>query len=233
VAAARRLAAEGATVVVGDLDLDGARRTVSDVAKAGGRGIAVRYDQADQAAVVTLVQRAVDEFGRLDRLFANAADSAITARDTDLLDIDLEVWEHTLRVDLTGYVMLIREALPHLLATRGAIVCTSSDASTMGEPQRPAYAAAKAGVNAVVCHVATRWGKQGIRATAICPFAMSAGVRANLDEAFLRQVGGVTHSTHLAEPEEIAGLVAFLFSDDAGYVNGQIWSINGGAYLRG
>ena len=232
-AAARRLADEGARVVVGDVDLDGATATADAIKQDGGQAVAVGYDQGDEASVAALIAQAVDRYGRLDGLFANAANAGIVPRDTDLLAIDLEIWERSLRIDLTGCVLLIRHALPHLLsAGGGAILCTSSDAGDMGEPERPAYAAAKAGVNAVVRHVASRWGKEGIRANAMCPFAMSASVRSNLDEAFLAQIREETPSTHLAEPAEMVGLVAFLLSEDAEYVNGQIWSINGGHYLR-
>lgn len=235
-ASARRLADEGARVVVGDLDIAGAEQTAHAIEKAGGDAIAVRYDQADEASVGRLIAQAVGHYGALNGLHANAADTRleIIGRDVDLLEMNVAVWEQTLRVNLVGYAVAIRQALTHLLAAGGGgIVCTSSDASSVGEPTRPAYAAAKAGVNALVRHVASRWGKEGIRANAICPLALTEAVRVNLPQDFLNGVLAETRSPRLGEPADIAPAVAYLLSDDGAYVNGQVWSVNGGAHLRG
>lgn len=233
-AAAHRLGEEGARVVVGDINLAGAEATAAAIRANGGEAIAVHYDQGDAESVADLVTQTVEHYGRLDGLLANAVDIQAARRDTDLLDIALDDWERTIRVGLTGYAYLIRSSLPHMLATgSGAIVCTSSDASTIGEPVRPAYAVTKSGVNALVRHVASRWGKEGIRANAVCPFAMTESVRAAMDQSVLDQWLAAGRSTHLATPEEMAGVIALLLSDDASFVNGQIWSINGGFTLRG
>ena len=235
-ASAQRLAEEGARVVVGDIDVASAERTAHAIEKAGGAAIAVQYDQADEQSVARLIAQAVDHFGGLHGLHANAADtrSEIIGRDLDLLEMDVAVWERTLRVDLIGYAIAIRAALPHFLAAGGgAIVCTSSDASDVGEPTRPAYAAAKAGINALVRHVASRWGKEAIRANAICPLALTDASKATVGQNFLDQALQATRSPRLSEPVDIAPAVAFLLSGDSWYVNGQIWSVNGGGYLRG
>lgn len=233
-AAAHRLGEEGAQVVVGDINLEGAEATAAAIRANGGEAIAIHYDQGDAVSVAGLVTQVVDRYGRLDGLLANAVDVQAARRDSDLLDIALEDWERTIRVGLTGYAYLIRSSLPHMLAAGGgAIVCTSSDASTIGEPVRPAYAAAKSGVNALVRHVASRWGKEGIRANAVCPFAMTESVKASMDQSVLDGWLAAGRSTHLGTPEEMAGVIALLLSDDASFVNGQIWSVNGGFALRG
>jgi NAD(P)-dependent dehydrogenase (short-subunit alcohol dehydrogenase family) len=229
-ASAGRLAEEGAKVVVGDINLAGAEETAHAIESAGGTAIAVHYDQADDSSVAKLIAHAVDHFGGLHGLHANAADG----RDTDLLDMDIAVWERTLRVDLIGYAVAIREALPHLLAAGGGgIVCTSSDACSIGEPTRPAYAAAKAGVNALIRHVASRWGKEGIRANAIAPgMVLTETAKREVGQDFLDEMRAAHRSPRLGEPTDIAAAVAYLLSDDGEWVNGQVWSVDGGVYLR-
>jgi NAD(P)-dependent dehydrogenase (short-subunit alcohol dehydrogenase family) len=111
-------------------------------------------------------------FGGVDLLHNVAADLSpgTIGRDTDLLDVDLAVWDRTLLVDLRGYVLTMRAAIPMMLARGGgAIVNTSSAAAFVGEATRPAYAAAKAGINAVSRHVANRWGREGIRCNVVAP----------------------------------------------------------------
>jgi NAD(P)-dependent dehydrogenase (short-subunit alcohol dehydrogenase family) len=233
-ATARRLADEGAKVAVGDINLDGAERTAVEIRDAGGTAIAVHYDQADEASCIGLVTQTVDHFGTLNLLHANAVDTSLILLDTDLLALDHDFWMRLLAADLVGYALLIRAALPHLLEHGGgAIVCTSSDACDKGLPFHPGYAAAKAGVNSLVRHVASRWGREGIRINGICPFAMTPTARDQMDQALHDQILQESCSPRLGEPEDAAALVAFLLSDDASYVNGQIVGVNGGMVFRG
>ncbi len=129
---------------------------------AGGQAVAWHYDQADEATINALVESAVAHFGRLDGLFANVADLQAVLVDGDILSNDSALWERTLRVNVTGTALLLRAVLPHMLQQgSGALVLTSSDAAVVGEPERPAYAASKAGVNALCRHVATQMGSAG------------------------------------------------------------------------
>jgi NAD(P)-dependent dehydrogenase (short-subunit alcohol dehydrogenase family) len=232
-ACAQRLGEEGAKVVVGDINLEGAEGTASSIVDAGGTAIAVQYDQSDEASVDNLIKSAVDHFGSLDGLHANAVDTEVVGRDLEVSQMDVAVWERTLRVGLIGYATAIRSALPHLLARGGGpILCTSSDAEHAGEPTLPAYAAAKAGVCSLVRHTASRWGREGIRANAICPFAVTDIVREHVTPEFLERSLSEGRYPRLGEPSDIAGAAAFLLSDDGAYANGQVFSINGGMYLR-
>jgi NAD(P)-dependent dehydrogenase (short-subunit alcohol dehydrogenase family) len=235
-ASATRLAEEGAAVVVGDINAAGAEDTAQRIRAAGGTAVAVEYDQSDDASIGDLVGQALERYERLDGLHANAADlrPEIIGGDVELTDMDPALWERTLRVNLIGYAVLIRHALPHLLDNGGGgIVCTSSDASSIGEPTRPAYAASKAGVNALIRHVASRWGKEGIRCNAVAPgLVLSETARASLDEDFMTQMRDAHRSPRLGQPGDIAGAVAYLLSDDGAWINGQVWSVNGGVFLR-
>lgn len=228
-ATARRLASEGARVVVGDLAADNAEKVAAEIG-----GLAVRYDQADEASVAALVDRAVQEHGRLDGLHANAADMAVLARDTDAVDIDLEVFDRTLDVGLRGYLLLTRHAVPRLLESGGgAIVYTSSGAAYVGESERVGYGVAKSGVNALMRHVASRWGKDGIRANAVAPgLVLTEQVRDSLPEDFRRKVLRGQRSHRLGDPSDIAAAVAYLLSDDASWVLGQVLSVDGGSTMR-
>lgn len=236
-ATALRLAQEGAQIVLGDLDQSAADVIAQQIIEQGGIAHAVAYDQSDETSIAELVAVAAEKLGGLDGMHANAADlsPATMKGDRNILAMDVAVWERSLRVNVIGYAVLIREALPHLLTQeRGSIVCTTSAASELGNPSQPAYAASKAGVNSLVRHVARRWGPKGIRANAVSPGMVLTEVgRSTQTEASLAAMRSATPSFRLGEPEDIAAAVGFLMSDDGEWVNGQIWSVNGGLITRG
>jgi NAD(P)-dependent dehydrogenase (short-subunit alcohol dehydrogenase family) len=227
-ATAQRLCEEGASVAIGDLNMELATTT----ALACGDAVAFHYDQAEEVSINALVQQAVDHYGRLDGVFANAADLGTVLEDGDILSNDIGIWERTLQVNLTGTAMIVRASLPHLLEQGGgAIVCTSSGASTIGEAERPAYAASKAGINALCRHVASRWGKQGIRCNSIAPgLIITPQLAAGMGEEILEKMLKSVRSPRHGKPADIAASVSFLLSDDGAFVNGQTWHVNGGVY---
>jgi NAD(P)-dependent dehydrogenase (short-subunit alcohol dehydrogenase family) len=228
-----RLAEEGASVVVGDVDRRAAEAVVAEITCAGGRAVAVTVDISDEAAVDALIGAAVDTYGGLDLLHCNAAalDPAVIGQDTDVETIDLGVFDRTLAVNLRGHVLCTRLAIPRLVERGGgAIVYTSSAAAYIGEPERPAYALAKSGLTALTRHVASRWGKQRIRANAVAPgLVLTPAVRAG---SMVDHVIAQVPHTRLGEPADIAAAVAFLLSDDAEWINGQVLSVDGGATMR-
>jgi NAD(P)-dependent dehydrogenase (short-subunit alcohol dehydrogenase family) len=237
-AAAVRLGEEGAKVVVGDLDLEGARGTAARVEAHGGEAVAIEYDQADEASIAALIGAGVEHFGALNGLHANAADiSADTMRaDLDVLQMKPEVWARVLQVNLIGYALVVREALPHLLRNSGggAIVCTTSDADDLGQRSLPAYAASKAGIDTLVRHTASRWGKSKIRANGVAPgLVLTEAAEGNSQRSYVDKTLAATRSPRLGKSDDIASTVAFLLSDEATWVNGQIWSVNGGLLMRG
>lgn len=232
-AAAERLASEGARLVIGDLFIEGAQACADRINSTGGEAIAVAYDQADEGSIAALVQAAVKKFGRLDRVLANAADMMAIMQDGDLLNCSLETFERSIHVDMRGYFLIAQQAMPHLVQSRGAIVFTSSAAAIVGEPERVAYAMAKAGVNALMRHIASRWGKEGVRANSILPgFVFTEKTRDFLPEEFREMAIRMTRSTRLGEPSDIAAMVAMLFSDDGDWINGQALSVDGGTTMR-
>ena len=168
-ATATRLAAEGAAVLLGDIDGDAAQRAAATIVADGGRCRAMRYDQSDDGSVAMLIGSAVAAFGRLDGIHVNAADLTAILSDGDAVAIPLDIFDATVAVNMRGALSCAKHALPHLAACRGAFVVTSSSAAHLGEPERVAYAMTKAAVNALVRHIASRWGKDGVRANAIAP----------------------------------------------------------------
>ena len=235
-ATAERLAAEGARVLVGDLNADGARATAARIAAAGGTALAEEFDLADEVSIRRLYDRAVTGLGGVDGVCNVGADlsAGTVGRDGDLSEMDPAVWRRTLDVNLLGYALSCRTAVPLLLASGGgAIVNTSSAAACIGEPLRPAYAASKAGINALTRHVASRWGKEGVRCNGVSPgMVLSETGLAGMSEEFRAAGLAATRSPRLGRPEDLAAAAAFLLSDDAEWVNGQTWSIDGGGTLR-
>ena len=235
---AARLASEGANVVVGDINLPKAEETVTKIRADGGEAVAIHYDQADEASITHLVSETVNRFGALHGINASAADTSVktVSADVGVEKMDPAIWERTLRVNVIGPALLIREALPHLRSNPegGAIVCISSAADSLGEVDRPAYGASKAAINALVRHTASRWGKEKIRTNAIAPgVVMTWAAEIHTDQAYRDAALSVTRSNRLGSPEDIAASVAFLLSDDAAWINGQIWGVDGGIVLRG
>jgi len=237
-AVAARLAQEGSSVVVGDVNTTKADETVERIRNSGGEATAVTFDITDEQSVHSLVESAVSTYGGLDGLHANAADlSADTfGRDGDAVETPIEVWDRTLDVALKGHFFLVRHAVPRMLERGGgAIVHTSSTSAYMGEPLHVAYGVAKAGLTALVRHTASRWGKQRVRSNAVAPgLTLSEVVLAEAQERpeWHRHVLEVIRSPRLGQPDDIAAAVSFLLSDDADWVTGQVYSVDGGQLLR-
>jgi NAD(P)-dependent dehydrogenase (short-subunit alcohol dehydrogenase family) len=234
-ATAARLADEGCLVVVGDIAVDAALRTVDGIVASGGTATAVAFDLADPDSVAALFDTAATTYGGVDAVFAVGADMGAIRADTDVVDIDLEVWDRVMTVNLRGYVATMKNAIPRMLARGGgAIVNMSSAAAFQGEPTRPAYATAKAGIGALTRHIASRWGKDGIRCNAVAPgFTATEAIKSapqwpELEAAALRRIRG----PRVGAPDDIAALVTFLLSQEGEWINGQVINIDGGTVLR-
>jgi NAD(P)-dependent dehydrogenase (short-subunit alcohol dehydrogenase family) len=233
---ALRLGAEGAHVVLGDINVAGAEEVAARIVAAGGIATAVEFDIADDDSCAGLVATALDAYGRLDGLFNIAAELSAEnfSRDTDLLTVPLEVWRRTLDVNLTGYLQTTRHALPHILERGGgAVVNTVSGLLLNGDPSRPAYGASKGGLVALTRHVASRWGTEGIRCNAIAPgFVTTDTSLASIPAPEQDRLRTMIRANRFGHPRDIAAMATFLLSDDGAWVNGQILPVNGGTGLR-
>jgi NAD(P)-dependent dehydrogenase (short-subunit alcohol dehydrogenase family) len=233
-ATAVRLAEEGVSVVVGDINIKAAEGIVAKITAVGGTAIAVNFDVSDDASVGNLVKTAVQTYGGIDLMHANAADLSLCMNDTDAVDLSLEIWDQTMAVNLRGHLLCTRHAIPALLKRGGgAIVYTSSGAAYVGEPVRVAYAVSKSAINALMRHVASRWGKEGIRSNAIAPgLVMTDAALENMPKERQADMLALGRSTRLGRPADIASTVAMLMSDDGEWINGQVISVDGGITLR-
>jgi NAD(P)-dependent dehydrogenase (short-subunit alcohol dehydrogenase family) len=231
---ARRLAGEGATVVVGDIDSEGAAKVTAEIVAAGGQAVSAQFDISDDDSVKGLIAFAVTSYGGLDAVHVNAGDMAAVSKDSNVVDIDLEIWDRTVAVNLRGHMLVSRHSIPELLKRGGgSIVYTSSIASFTGEPQRPAYAATKAGINALARHVASGWGRDGIRANAITPgLILTDEIKNGADPKMLEGMARRTRSPRLGEARDVSSMVAYLMSDDGSWINGQVVNVDGGTVLR-
>lgn len=231
-----RLGEEGARVAVGDLNQAAAEDVAAQIEKAGGEAFAIALDIGDEHSVIAAVEATVKAYGGLDAIHTNAADLSpdTIGNDTDAVSIDLDVFDRTIRTGLRGHLLCTRHALPELLERGGgALVYTSSAAAFVGEPERPSYAVAKSGINAIVRHVASKWGKHGIRANAIAPgLVLTPTVQEGLDPSFRASVLKRQRSNRLGRPDDIAAMAAFLMSSDAEWINGQVISVDGGSTMR-
>ena len=233
-ATAERLASEGAAVMVGDINMAEAEATAARIEAAGGKAAWARCDIADDASVAAMVKGTVDRYGGLDAIHINAADLSIIGQDLDVLAVSMDIFDRTIAVDLRGHVLCTRHALPELLKRGGgAIVYTTSGAAFIGEPTRVSYAVAKNGLHALMRHVASRWGKEGVRANAVSPgLVLSETAQANLSAEQLASQLADAHATRLGKPADIASAVAYLVSSDAEWVNGQVLVVDGGRYFH-
>ncbi|HTJ64414.1 MAG TPA: SDR family oxidoreductase [Alphaproteobacteria bacterium] len=234
-ATAIRLAEEGVSVAVGDINIRAAEEVVGNIAAAGGNAIAVHFDVSDDESVRNLVATAVETYGGIDLMHANAADLSLCMNDSDAVDISLEIWDQTMAVNLRGHLLCTRHAIPALLKRGGgAIVYTSSGAAYVGEPVRVAYAVSKSGINALMRHVASRWGKEGIRSNAIAPgLIMTENALKNMPQERQDEMLALGRSKRLGFPGDIASTVVMLASDDGDWINGQVISVDGGITMRG
>lgn len=221
-----RLAAEGARVVVADRDERGAEEVARDI---GERATAISFDAADPESVRSLVEQTVETHGRLDVLHNNAAFSA-TSGDTNVTDIDLDIWEHAFDVNVRGYLLGCKHAIPHMIESGGgSIIMTTSGAADRGAMERLAYGCSKAAVNNLTRFVATQYGKQGITCNAVSPgVVLTEGARQSMAPEMIGILERNTLVDRLGHPDDVAGAVAYLASDEAAYITGTVLYLDGG-----
>lgn len=226
------LGREGASVVIADLSREGGETVADEIRSEGRSAMAVEVDVSNESSVEAMVAKTTESFGRLDILHNNAAALGETAPgvDFDLLTLDVAVWDRAMAVNLRGVMLGCKHGIPAMLASGGgSIINTSSGASENGHIAGAAYATSKAGVNSLTRQVATQFGKRGIRCNAVLPgLIMTPAVALQMDDEMVDMMLDHHLTTHPGEAEDIAGMVAYLASDDARYVTGQLIRVDGG-----
>ncbi len=226
-ATAERLASEGASLAITDVNAEGLEETAATCRGLGAAVLSMVGDVGDEDSVKDTVGSAVSEFGGLDVLVNVAG----ILQFKDLRTTTLEDWERILRVNLTGTFLMCREALPHLLDRSGNIVNTASTAALAGHPWTVSYSASKGGVFALTQTLAVEFGKQGIRCNSVAPGSILTPIQQAFDlpeGADAKLVYRIMALDQQRGPETVASAIAFLASDDAAHVNGTCLKVDGG-----
>ena len=240
---ARDFAAEGATVIVNDINEQGIAQTVAQIGDAGGRAVSAPCDITALAAVTALVQRIEAQHGRLDILVNNAA---VLVQHALFLDTRPEDCAREMAVILHGTMNCARAALPGMVARRyGKIVNIVTDAARVGQEREVNYSAAKGGVVSFTKSIAREMGPHNINVNAVSPAATNSPMRQHALQQMAEKIGTdklqerearvrrAYPLRRIGEPEDVSHTVLFLASDVSRHITGQIVSVNGGYAMPG
>ncbi|HTD72840.1 MAG TPA: SDR family NAD(P)-dependent oxidoreductase [Steroidobacteraceae bacterium] len=227
-ATCRRLVAEGADVVIADVN---GEKATALAAELGPHASARLFDASEVTSVESLIGSTMDRFGRLDVLHNNAAISSpeVHARDRNPIDITFATWDQVMAVNVRGYMAGCKYALPVMIAQgTGAIVNTASTGGFAGDITRMAYSVSKAAIIGLTRQIATHYGRQGIRCNAVAPgLVLTPGTRGAAPQV-IEVMQRHLLVPEIGKPDDIAAVVCFLASNEARYINGQTYIVDGG-----
>lgn len=228
-ASARRLAADGARVVLADIDLAAAEAAAGTIPG----GIAMQVDLTDEASVRALADAAVARCGAIDILHNNAAiqSDAQRQKDLDVVNLDVAAWDMAMAVNVRGAMLMSRHVIPHMLAAGGgSIIHSASGFGVQGEATLTAYGASKAALIQLNRMIATQYGKQNVRSNCMVIGFVLTPLAVESTPDVIKDILLSHHLTpRLGAAEDIANLVAFLASDESAFITGAAIPIDGGA----
>jgi NAD(P)-dependent dehydrogenase (short-subunit alcohol dehydrogenase family) len=231
---AARLASDGAAVAVADLDPDAAAAVAASITAAGGRATGLELDVSSEDSWLAALASTTKQLGPVTVLHSNAAATSpsIMARDSSVTEMDVELWDLVMGVNVRGAMLGCKHTIPGMIAAGGGSIVVTVSVAAFLASLRTAYTTSKGALVAFTRSVATVYGPQGIRCNAIAPGFVESAATANLSPADL---AGLSSANRLPDPgqsEDIAAVVAFLASDEARFMTGQLLVADGGMSIH-
>lgn len=228
-ATARRLGAEGASVALLDVSHESLLRAAEGI---GDAALPLPTDVSDEASVIQAVQQVEREFGGLDIVVANAGIELIDEGDARVDELELEAWQRTIDVNLTGVFLTCKHGIRLMLkGVGGSVVCTVSPTSFYAAgPREHAYTASKGGVASLVRIMAADYARDGIRVNGVLPGFTNTPLNAPVlsDPTAVAEIVKTIPLGRAGEPDEVASVMLFLASDESAYVTGAFYAVDGG-----
>lgn len=229
---AKVLAANGASVLLADINVDGAHAAAAALRDHGFRAEAVGVDMAREEAIAAMVAEAISKFGRLDALHNNVALLAreVVGRDLTITELDADIYRQCLDVNMVGAALAAKYAIPHIIASGGGtVINTASIAGVRGEIVRPVYGSSKAGLIGLSRSIAAQYGKKGVRAITISPgLIMTPSIAKAISQGQVDRLMRHALVTRAGKPEDVGNLSAFLIADEGSYLTGIDIVLDGG-----
>lgn len=224
-AISQRLASEGAAIVINDIQDEKGLKAAAQLVDSGAQAVYLSADVTDEDAVAALAEAARSSYGRLDIVINNVG----TTRDGLLMKMDEEDWDLVLRINLKSVYLVSRAVVRPMMRQRsGRIVNISSVAGLCGNAGQTNYAASKAGIVGFTKSLAKEVGSRGITVNAVAPGYIPTDLTKDLPEDLIKEAVRLTPLGRLGTVEDVASAVAFLASDDASFITGQVLRVDGG-----
>jgi 3-oxoacyl-[acyl-carrier protein] reductase len=234
-ACARRLASDGARVVIAELDESAAHSVAEELEGAGLSALAVRTDVTDEKSVSDMAKRTVDAFGRIDILLNNAAMFATVPMSRSPFDeVDPEEWDRMMRVNLKGVWFACRAVVPGMRKRRyGKIINISSGTALKGSASRIHYVTSKAGILGFTRTLARELGEDGITVNCVAPGSTLSEENPDENTLSFRQAAASERAIpRVQRPEDLVGAISFFASADSDFITGQTLVVDGGAVMH-
>ena len=230
--AAILLAKEGAKVVIGDFNIEGAKQAAEEINKAGGQAIATFLDAGNEQSIKDAIDLTVSTFGTITVLYNNVGLTNLQ-KDVDVVNMDLDEWDRLMDVNLKSVLIGSRFAIPHMQkAGGGSIINTASMAAFAGDAVRTAYGASKAGVVNLTRYIASQYGKDNIRCNSVAPgLILTPAAKKNIPDQVLAIFEKFNSLPYHGEADDIGYTVLFLASDESKFITGQTIEVEGGHYI--